>query len=190
MNHLIKKEIRSKYLTYRKEYSLWQLSIYNLVIFDKLIDYLKNNSDIRTIAFYWSINNEVDLKLFYDYCKKLKIICLLPACYSLNNSAILLFKKIEYNTFHQKKQIFFLRKAMDINDFPVQKIDLIICPLIAFNSKNYRIGYGHGYYDKALQKIKIQNPNLKTLGVAYHFQFSTILFQEKYDVQLDKIITN
>ena len=61
--------------------------------------------------------------------------------------------------------------------------EIIIIPLIAFNEKCFRIGYGGGFYDKYLKNKKI----LK-IGVAFEFQ--KVNFENtKYDIPLDYIFT-
>lgn len=63
--------------------------------------------------------------------------------------------------------------------------DLIIIPGLAFDSNNYRLGYGGGYYDTFL---KSQDQSIK-LGVFYPFQKVFEVPIEKHDIQLDGIIT-
>jgi len=66
--------------------------------------------------------------------------------------------------------------------------DLIIVPLVAFDKKLNRIGYGKGYYDRSLQKIsKIKK--IISLGVAYSFQKCITIPVDKYDFKLDYIFT-
>lgn len=60
----------------------------------------------------------------------------------------------------------------------------IIIPVLGFNAKKYRIGYGGGYYDRTLK-----NSDALKVGVAYAAQEVTEDFQEAHDVPLDMIIT-
>jgi 5-formyltetrahydrofolate cyclo-ligase len=69
---------------------------------------------------------------------------------------------------------------------PVDKIDLLVVPGIAFDKKGYRLGYGKGYYDKFLAKKKIV---LFSIGLAYSFQLLECLPKGKYDKRLDAIAT-
>lgn len=67
---------------------------------------------------------------------------------------------------------------------PVDKIDLLIVPGIAFDKKGYRLGYGKGYYDKFLAKKKIF-----AIGLGYSFQLLEKLPTGKYDKKLDAVAT-
>ena len=66
--------------------------------------------------------------------------------------------------------------------------DIILVPLLAFDRHKFRLGYGGGYYDRYIQKIK----NIKkilTIGMAFSFQEVAKLPINKYDKKLDFVFT-
>ena len=63
-------------------------------------------------------------------------------------------------------------------------------PLVAFDNKLNRIGYGKGYYDWSLQKISKIKKKIITLGIAYSFQKCMNIPVNKYDFKLDYIFTD
>ena len=67
--------------------------------------------------------------------------------------------------------------------------DLIMVPLVAFDSNLNRIGYGKGYYDRSLQKINKNKKKTVSLGIAYSFQRCTKIPVNKHDFKLDYIFT-
>jgi len=67
--------------------------------------------------------------------------------------------------------------------------DLIMVPLVAFDSQLNRIGYGKGYYDRILQKINKLKKKTIFLGIAYSFQKCRKIPVNKYDFKLDYIFT-
>ena len=67
--------------------------------------------------------------------------------------------------------------------------DLIMVPLVAFDKKLNRIGYGKGYYDRSLRKIKNTKKKTIALGIAYSFQKCKNIPVNKYDFKLDYIFT-
>ena len=62
-------------------------------------------------------------------------------------------------------------------------------PLLAFDKKKNRIGYGKGFYDKFLLKFLNKNKRIMTVGVAFSFQKHHKLPINKRDYRLDYIIT-
>jgi len=68
--------------------------------------------------------------------------------------------------------------------------DLIMVPLVAFDDKLNRIGYGKGYYDRCLRKISKTKKKIISLGIAYSFQKCKKIPINKYDFKLDYIFTD
>ena len=67
--------------------------------------------------------------------------------------------------------------------------DLIMVPLVAYDKNLNRIGYGKGYYDRNLRKIKKIKKKSIFLGVAYNFQKCKRIPTNKYDFKLHYIFT-
>jgi 5-formyltetrahydrofolate cyclo-ligase len=66
--------------------------------------------------------------------------------------------------------------------------NILLVPLLAFDKYLNRIGYGGGYYDRYIKKIKTKKKIL-TIGLAYSFQKVKEIPVNKYDKKLDYIIT-
>ena len=67
--------------------------------------------------------------------------------------------------------------------------DLVMVPLVAFDSQLNRLGYGKGYYDRILEKINFTKKKRIFLGMAYSFQKYKKIPINKHDVKLDYILT-
>jgi 5-formyltetrahydrofolate cyclo-ligase len=64
-------------------------------------------------------------------------------------------------------------------------IGTIILPMLGFDRKGGRIGYGAGYYDRFLSKTS----NLRKIGVAFACQEVDYLPVDEHDIRMDYIIT-
>jgi 5-formyltetrahydrofolate cyclo-ligase len=62
--------------------------------------------------------------------------------------------------------------------------DLIIVPGLSFDSNNYRLGYGGGYYDTFM----LNHPSAKKVGLFYPFQKVKEIPLESHDFRLDEIL--
>lgn len=62
---------------------------------------------------------------------------------------------------------------------------VLLVPLLAFDARRFRLGYGKGHYDRAIAALK---PRL-TIGVAFHIQRVETLPVEAHDAALDLIVT-
>ena len=67
--------------------------------------------------------------------------------------------------------------------------DILLVPMVAFDEKLNRLGYGGGFYDRYIKKIK-RIKKIITIGLAYSFQRINQIPADKYDVKLDFIVTN
>ncbi len=68
---------------------------------------------------------------------------------------------------------------------PEVKPTILIVPLAAFDRRGYRIGYGKGYYDRAITELE---PTL-TIGIAYAAQEIAEVPAEAHDRRLDWVVT-
>ena len=66
--------------------------------------------------------------------------------------------------------------------------ELIIVPLLAFDEKGHRLGYGGGYYDRTLEHIRGQRAVI-AMGLAYDFQEVGAMNVGPHDQPLDFVLT-
>ena len=66
--------------------------------------------------------------------------------------------------------------------------EILIVPLVAFDRKGGRLGYGGGFYDRTLEMLRAKRPTL-AIGFAYAEQEADGLPLESTDQPLDMIVT-
>jgi len=76
--------------------------------------------------------------------------------------------------------------AMKCPAHPPGEADLIVVPGVVFDMEGRRIGYGKGYYDRALHRLE---GNGRLIGFCYDFQVVEEIPGYSHDVQMDLIIT-
>lgn len=85
-----------------------------------------------------------------------------------------------------KKNSFSIPEPEHNETLDPQEIDLILIPLLAFDKKGFRVGYGKGYYDRFLQQCK---SDCVKVGLSYFDPIDTIGDADEFDVPLDFCIT-
>ena len=72
---------------------------------------------------------------------------------------------------------------------PEMKPDILIVPLAAFDRRGGRIGYGRGFYDRALAELAAEKP-VRTLGLCFSVQEVDAVPMEPHDRRLEAILTD
>ena len=67
--------------------------------------------------------------------------------------------------------------------------NIMLVPLLAYDNKKNRLGYGGGFYDRYLNKYLKSYNNVLTIGIAFSFQKHKNLPVNKKDVKLNHILT-
>jgi 5-formyltetrahydrofolate cyclo-ligase len=71
-------------------------------------------------------------------------------------------------------------------EIPPEQIDIIFVPLVAFDNKGYRVGYGKGYYDRYLSRCR---PDAIRVGFSFFEAVQGIEDINQFDVPLNFCIT-
>jgi 5-formyltetrahydrofolate cyclo-ligase len=71
---------------------------------------------------------------------------------------------------------------------PAVDPDLLFVPLACFDRRGHRIGYGAGYYDRTLARLRAMKP-VHAVGVAYGVCEVAAVPYEAHDQGLDAIVT-
>ena len=173
-----KSQIRNKIIKIRKNKFDKNLQI-NL---GKFISLLKiDKSNLKNIGGYYPSNYEIDDLAILDFLEKKNFIVSLPV-----------IKKENQMNFYKWSK----RDPLKINIFgipePVStKIiypDILLIPLVAYDSNLNRLGYGGGFYDRYIEKIEKIKKVMK-IGLAFSFQKISSIPINQYDKRLDFIVT-
>ena len=74
-------------------------------------------------------------------------------------------------------------------DAAVLEPDLLLVPLAAFDDHGNRIGYGAGYYDRAIARLQAGGKARRLIGIAFECQRVDEIPAEPHDVPLAEIVT-
>ena len=69
---------------------------------------------------------------------------------------------------------------------PIEKIDAVLVPLLAFDKQGHRLGYGRGFYDKFLAGCR---PDCLKIGLTFFEMEEKIDGISEKDIALDIIVT-
>ena len=67
--------------------------------------------------------------------------------------------------------------------------DVLLIPLLAYDSKGFRLGYGGGYFDRTLAALSARVPQTLAVGVGFALAEVESVMPQSHDQQLDFIIT-
>ena len=173
-----KSEIRNKIIKIRKNKFNKDLKI-NL---GKFISFLKiNKSNLKSVGGYYPSNYEIDDLDILDLLEKKNFKVSLP-----------IIKKDNQMNFYRWSR----NDPLKINKFGIpeplsSKVfypDILLVPLVAYDSSLNRLGYGGGYYDRYIEKLDKIKKVIK-IGLAFSFQKISSIPTNKYDKKLDFIVT-
>lgn len=175
-----KDEIRKQILEKRSNLSLEEVDKKSELIIENLTPYLKN---AQNIMIFTDMKNEVRItKLIELYPEKNFFISKI-----VNNKN----REMKINKYNENELVLhkFGYYESSSDDFYDEKIlDIVIVPALAFDSSKNRIGFGGGYYDTFLNKVRGKNKNTLFIGVCYDFQMIEEVPIEGHDITLDLVI--
>ena len=181
MKHKIRKHIIEKI----RAHSPLEKSMKSGIIKDKLF-IEEEFKKAKVVMFYVSLKDEVDTFIMIDEALKEGKRIAVPVI--LKEEKRLIAGEIHNRLEDLESQHFGIYQPRQdrVREVPLDDIDLVVVPGVAFDRKNIRLGRGHGYYDRFLSGLPKRT---KTIGLAFDFQVLEYLPQDPHDVPVSKIIT-
>jgi 5-formyltetrahydrofolate cyclo-ligase len=78
--------------------------------------------------------------------------------------------------------------AEPLPDQPEVYPDVVLVPLLAFDAQGYRLGYGGGFYDRTLARLRTRKPVI-AVGIGYDELRIDAVPHLDYDQRLDWVLT-
>ncbi|TNV20908.1 5-formyltetrahydrofolate cyclo-ligase [Buttiauxella sp. B2] len=140
-----------------------------------------------TVALFLSFDGELDttplIRALWQAGKAVYLPVLHP--FSKGN---LLFLHYTENSHLVMNRLKILEPKLDVRDvLPLDKLDVLITPLVAFDEQGQRLGMGGGFYDRTLQNW--QQHGLWPVGLAHDCQHVPTLPAEEWDIPLPAVVT-
>ena len=183
----IMKNLRTRIKQKREQLSSENVDQLGGAIFRNLLD---SNilEDKSRIAIYYSVNNEVATMQIIKHLWTKDKELFLP---------IIKSNQLVFGSYNSGDNL--SNNKFDIPEPTTQReelitadvLDLVIVPLVAFDSDCNRLGMGGGYYDRALafKKTSSKTSSPLLIGLAYELQKVNILEMNSWDIPMDGIIS-
>ncbi len=173
-----KSQIRKKFLKLREN----KLKKIKSINHNNIIKLLKKKGiKGKIVGGYYSYNNEIDCIQILKKLEKKNYIISLP---KIKKNSQMDFVQWSSNDPLVINKFGIPEPSNDKIKFP----DILLVPLLSFDAKLNRVGYGGGFYDRYIHRIKRKKKPL-LVGLAYSFQKVKSIPINKYDKKLDFVVT-
>ncbi len=179
---MTKAELRKAAIGQRKDLSEAEVEALSLLLLERFARF--DFSEIKTIHVFLPIEEkkEPDTFLLIDWIK-------------INFPAVkIIVPRADFDTALMTHHYYTGKKDLQKNLFNILEpqssdvysgtIDLVLVPLLAFDKRGYRVGYGKGFYDRFLRGLETQK-----IGLSFFEAQELIDDADEYDIKLDQCIT-
>ena len=138
---------------------------------------------ISVIGLYYPVNSEMNPLILIDYLETHGKTTCLPIVIGKNRPLI-------FKSWSTGKDVVTGHYGIPVPDNDqIVTPDLVICPLLSYDAKGMRLGYGGGFYDRTIRHLR-RNKQTRYMGLAFSEQKSYHdLPSEVHDVPLDVVLT-
>ena len=178
---LEKDKIRKEILEKRNNLSTEEVEKKSDLIIENLGKFIKN---AENIMIFMDMKNEVRItKLMELYPEKSFFI---PKITDSKN------REMKINKYEENELVlhkFGYYESSSSHFYNENILDIVIVPAVVFDLEKNRIGFGGGYYDTFLKKIRGGNKKVLFIGICYDFQIIEKVPAEEHDVVLDFVVS-
>jgi 5-formyltetrahydrofolate cyclo-ligase len=139
--------------------------------------------DAGCIGFYAAFDNEVDTRTAFERARSDGKITAFPKVTGPGEMVYLeerLYEKMQPN------QWGILEPADGRQQVAISDLDLVVVPGVGFDRSGLRLGFGGGFYDRLLERVK---PETVTVGFGYSFQVLDKIPKAGHDRKVKRVVT-
>lgn len=180
---MFKKELRTEYKTKRKQLEEEAIEFMSLQIANQLV-----RLPIWNKLYY-------HLFLTIESQKEIQTEFILQILFGKDKEVVLSKSDFETGTLTHylltentklRKNAHDIPEPVDGIEVPENKLDVVFIPLLAFDEKGNRVGYGKGFYDRFLAKCR---PDTLKIGLSLFEAVAEITDASSADIRLDLCVT-
>ena len=180
---MTKKELRNKYKALRAKLSESEIEDYSLSIANQLL-----KLDIWNTSFYHifltieehkEINTDYILNILAGKDKNIVLSKSNFEDYSMTHYLLTDNTRIKKNSYN-------IPEPVDGIKIEASQLEVVFVPLLIFDKKGHRIGYGKGFYDRFLAEC---NPETLKIGLSFFEAEDETFDASEDDIKLDYCVT-
>lgn len=141
---------------------------------------LLGDVDGRVVSAYWQFRNEPDLRPLLKHLSSKGATTALPVVVAKDSPLV-------FRAWQSGDKL--ARGVWNI-PYPAEGVevtpDIVIAPVVGFDRRGFRLGYGGGFFDRTLAALP-QMP--LRIGVGYDFQFLPAFQTHRHDIAMDMVVT-
>lgn len=155
-------------------------------ITERLDEYCGNAGLLQSstiVSGYWPLRGEPDLRPWLGRLHEAGHVTVLPVV--VEKGAPLAFRRWHPGA-AMEKGFWNIPVPVDPTEFTPQ---LLLAPLVGFDARRYRLGYGGGYFDRTLELLRSLQVKFHAIGVGYAATELPTIHPLAHDIALDVIVT-
>lgn len=151
-----------------------------------MAEILRAAVDIRAgdvVSGFWPMRSEVDVRPMMFGLREMGARLVLPA---IMDKTTILFRELVRGAEMVDMGFGTVGPGPEADVLDPQ---IMLVPLAAFDGRGHRIGYGAGYYDRAIAKLQDKGVNPRLIGIAFDCQQVERVPDEPHDMILPELLT-
>jgi 5,10-methenyltetrahydrofolate synthetase len=174
-----RRELRTRLIDRRMQLDLQEHQAANRKV-EKFLEQTLRNIGPKTVSCYWPFKGEVDIRALMERLRSDGWQTALPVVSGRG-------KPLSFRHWTSSSKM-----ELSVHDIPIPSTgelvrpDVVITPLVGFDEKNYRLGYGAGYFDITLSSM---DPPPVKIGIGLELCRVPTIHPSPMDVPMDVIIT-
>ncbi|MDX1381317.1 MAG: 5-formyltetrahydrofolate cyclo-ligase [Xanthomonadales bacterium] len=182
-----KSELRSRMRRRRAALDAAERRRLDAAINAHLLDFV-GRTQPRAVAAFLAFDGEPDLAPALDALERSGVRLAVPVVSAAAGRAGISFHEWSSRV-SMRPNRYGIREPRDSADVPVGELDLVLVPLVAWDTAGGRLGMGASFYDRLFQPFA-QAPRPLRMGVGYRMQQVEPVPVEPWDIRLHWMLTD